>query len=163
MTEFRKNLLTLNSNTNLRISRHLALITHDATMSVNCLCDRNKTSVLSGIRAEMLLSYNWTDKGKTESICLLYTNSSDLFQFKYFSSRRKHFPCLVSSVFFYLCSIFRAFSCLNNLTNIFETLHHDGQNKETITTEKAERVLTCNSLLCFEEYREPKGIIVLAI
>ena len=33
--EFRKNLPALNSNTNLQISRHLALITHDATMRVN--------------------------------------------------------------------------------------------------------------------------------
>ena len=33
--EFGKNKQTLNSNTNLRISRHLTLITNDATMSVN--------------------------------------------------------------------------------------------------------------------------------
>ena len=58
---------------------------------------------------------------------------------------------------------FKVFSCLNNLTTIFETLHHDGQIKETITTEKAERVLTYNSLLCFGEYKEPKGIILLTI
>ena len=32
--EFRNNKLALNSNTNLWISRHLALTTHDATMSV---------------------------------------------------------------------------------------------------------------------------------
>ena len=35
MNEFRKNELALNSNTNLRISRHLVMIIHDAAMSVN--------------------------------------------------------------------------------------------------------------------------------
>ena len=42
--EFRKNQLALNSNTNLLISHHLALITHDATMSVNSLIRMDKKS-----------------------------------------------------------------------------------------------------------------------
>ena len=42
--EFRKNQLALNSNTNLLISRHLALITHDATMSVNSFICMDKKS-----------------------------------------------------------------------------------------------------------------------
>ena len=52
---------------------------------------------------------------------------------------------------------FEAFNCLNKLTNIFETLHHDGQIKETITTEKAERFLSCNSLLCFGGVQRTEG------
>ena len=72
MYEFMKNKLALNCNTNLLISRHLALITHDATMSVNSSYWRLGVMMVVSLHNETDLLYSFQVVSPHHEVGLLH-------------------------------------------------------------------------------------------